>query len=387
VTLLRLDETLIKTNNSLEKMTKEHEELRFSHDVLVQRYDSILIELSRNDDALSCVAQLRMKNAMLERQVELLSHDKLALTEKYDSLSHSHENLLDKHIMLEVAHEVVITNLYSCELHSRACAHLNCISPCANPCCSKESQSLIEQQVLGSQKKWCGNKKQRQLRRRHIAQLSQDIHGRVVKKLEKGKTAASVKLHKKDVPKDEEINMSLEKGKDLINHVVCTDHVFMSSKSNKRRGKRRCFKCKALGHLITSCPYKDKVKGIRRCFGCNNKDHMITSCPLLMNQACAFSKMTLTKENDKQQASCQVERRFCYKCGEQGHLLKVCNKGEVPKQVNLSQSYSLRRPKSYSCARSIMRSPRTSTHAIWVPKAFLDDQYGPIPRWVPNCAN
>jgi hypothetical protein len=57
----------------------------------------------------------------------------------------------------------------------------------------------------------CGNKKQRQLRRRHIAQLSQDIHGRVVKKLDKGKTTASVKLHKKDVPKDGEINMSLEK--------------------------------------------------------------------------------------------------------------------------------------------------------------------------------
>jgi hypothetical protein len=208
-----------------------------------------------------------------------------------------------------------------------------------------------------------------------------------VKKLEKGKTAASVKLHKKNVPKDEEINMILEKGKDLINHVVCTDHVSMSSQSNKRRGKRRCFKCKALGHLIASCPYKDKDEGIRRCFGCNNKDHMITSCPLLMNQACAFSKMTLTKENDKQQASCQVERLFFYKCGEQGHLSKVCNKGEVPKQVNLSQSYSLRRPKSYSCARSIMRSPRTSTHAIWVPKAFLDDQYGPILRWVPNCAN
>jgi hypothetical protein len=138
-TLLRLEETLIKTNNSLEKMTKEHEELRCSHDVLVQRYDSILIEQSSNDDALSCVAQLRMKNAMIERQVELLSHDKLAITEKYDSLSYSHDNLLDRHIMLNVTHEVIIANLNSCEPHSRTCAHLNCISPCANPCCSKES--------------------------------------------------------------------------------------------------------------------------------------------------------------------------------------------------------------------------------------------------------
>jgi hypothetical protein len=41
----------------------------------------------------------------------------------------------------------------------------------------------------------------------------------------------------------------------------------MSSKSKKRRGKRRCFKCKRLGHLIASCSYKDKDEGIRRCFG------------------------------------------------------------------------------------------------------------------------
>jgi hypothetical protein len=188
----------------------------------------------------------------------------------------------------------------------------------------------------------------------------------VVKKHEEGETAARVNLLEKDVPKaiSEEINMRQEKGNDLISHVVYTNNLSMSSKSKKRRGKRRCFKCKALGHLIASCPYNDKDEGAMRCFGCNNKDHMITSCPGMKNQRRAFSKMTLTKENGKQQASCQVERRFCYKCGEQGHLSKVCNKGKVPKQVNLSQSHSLRRPKSYTCARSIMRSPRTSTKAI-----------------------
>ena len=143
-----------------------------------------------------------------------------------------------------------------------------------------------------------------------------------MKKLETGESASSVKLHKKDVPKaiNEEINMNKEKGKNSNSHVVCIDHLSMSSKSKKRRGKRRCFKCKELGHFIVSCPHKDKDEGMRRCFGCNDKDHMITSCPLMKNQGCASSKMTLTKENDKQQASCQVERRFCYKCGEQGHL-------------------------------------------------------------------
>jgi hypothetical protein len=211
----------------------------------------------------------------------------------------------------------------------------------------------------------------------------------VVKKLETGETAASVKLRKKDVPKaiNEEINMNKEKGKNSISHVVCTDHLSMLSKSKKRRGKRRCFKCNELGHLIAFYPYNDKDEGMRRCFGCNGKDHMITSCPLMKNETRALSKMALTKKEDKQQASCQVKRRFGYMCGEHGHLPKVCKKGKVPKQANLSQFYSLRRPESYTCARSAMRSPRTSTTAMWVPKELLDGRYGPISRWVPNCAN
>jgi hypothetical protein len=64
--LLRLEETLTKINNSLEKMTREHEELNFSHDDLVQQYDSVLFEQRNNDDALCCVAQLKIENAMLK---------------------------------------------------------------------------------------------------------------------------------------------------------------------------------------------------------------------------------------------------------------------------------------------------------------------------------
>jgi hypothetical protein len=289
-------------------------------------------------------------------------------------LSSSHNELVDDHIMLDVAHEVVIANLNSCEPHSCTRAHLDNISPCANPCCSKESQFLNEHQAAGSKEKLLinkeSNKKAKQLRRRCIAQPPQDIHGRVVKKLETGETAASVKLHKRDVPKaiNEAINMNKEKGKNSISHVVCTDHLSVSSKSKKRRGKRRCFKCKELGHFIASCPHKDKDEGMRRCFGCNDKDHMITSCPLMKNQ--------------RREPSKDEGMRRCFGCND-----KVCKKGKVPKKVNLSQSYSLRRPKSYTCARSVMRSSRTSTTAIWVPKALLDERYGPISRWVPNCAN
>ena len=103
--------------------------------------------------------------------------------------------------------------------HYCKCAHLDNISPYANPCCSKESQSLIEHQAARSEEKLLinkdRNKKAKQLRRRRIAQPLQVIHGRVVKELETGETAASVKLHKKDVPKaiNEEINMNKEKVK------------------------------------------------------------------------------------------------------------------------------------------------------------------------------
>jgi hypothetical protein len=57
------------------------------------------------------------------------------------------------------------------------------------------------------------------------------------------------------------------------------------------------------------------------------------------------------------------------------------------KQGNSFHSYLLRKPKSYTCARPMLKSPRSSTKAIWVPKALLDDLYGPILRWVPNYAN
>jgi hypothetical protein len=124
----------------------------------------------------------------------------------------------------------------------------------------------------------------RQLRRKCHAQPPQDIHERVVKKLEKEETAASVKLHKKDAPKtiNEAISMNKEKGKDSISHVVCANNSSMSSKHKKGRCKRRCFKCKELDHFIASCPHKDKEERMRRCFRCNNEDRMITSC-LLMN--------------------------------------------------------------------------------------------------------
>jgi hypothetical protein len=47
---------------------------------------------------------------LLKDQVEKLKDENLAFQEKYDMLLCSHENLMDDHIILNIAHEVVIEN-------------------------------------------------------------------------------------------------------------------------------------------------------------------------------------------------------------------------------------------------------------------------------------
>jgi hypothetical protein len=74
--LLKLEKVL-KTNNGLKKMTKEHEGLKCSHDDFVQWYDSVLIEQRNNEDDLSCIAQFKIENAMLKSQVEMLNLENL----------------------------------------------------------------------------------------------------------------------------------------------------------------------------------------------------------------------------------------------------------------------------------------------------------------------
>jgi CCR4-NOT transcriptional regulation complex NOT5 subunit len=111
---------------------------------LVQRYGSILIEHRNNDDALYCIVQLKIENAMLKSQADLLNLGNLALNEKYDMLSCSHDNLVDSHVMLNISHEVVIDSLNSCEPYSCSCVKVDNILSCANPCYSKKGKSLIE---------------------------------------------------------------------------------------------------------------------------------------------------------------------------------------------------------------------------------------------------
>jgi uncharacterized small protein (DUF1192 family) len=136
----------------LEELTKEHEELRCSHVDLVQRFETISIE---QDNSLLCISQLVNRNALLKDQVERLKIENLAFLEKHDMLLCSYENLMDDHVMLNIAHEVVIANLKSQQPHSCTCVQINTILPCANACCSSTSKFSFEPEFPGIKDDTC----------------------------------------------------------------------------------------------------------------------------------------------------------------------------------------------------------------------------------------
>ena len=77
--LHKLEDVLITKIQSLEELTKEHEELKCSHVDLVQRYETISIE---QDNSLLCIAQLVNRNALLKDQVERIKIKKSSLSRK-----------------------------------------------------------------------------------------------------------------------------------------------------------------------------------------------------------------------------------------------------------------------------------------------------------------
>ena len=84
---------------------------------------------------------------MFKNTIERLNIENLALQEKQDMLVCSHNKFMDSHIMLEMAHEVVLTNLKSYQPHICTCTQVETILSCANKCCSQESQSSIELEI------------------------------------------------------------------------------------------------------------------------------------------------------------------------------------------------------------------------------------------------
>jgi hypothetical protein len=324
----RLEDVLSIKMLHFDELTKEHEELKCSHVDLVQRYETISIE---QDNALHCIAQLVNRNTLLKDQVEKLKVENLAFQEKYDMLLCSHEDLMDDHIMLNIAHEVVIENLKSQQPHSCTCIQIKTILPCANACCPSTSKSSFELEFAGTndntyQKLKEENEKLKlsltQLKGKCIAQPSQDNRDHMVKKLETGTIEACTKSLEENV-------------KDL------------RIAKRKEQRKKINISSKSLNHA--------SIKG----------------------------NIQASNKQGKKKSS-KLGKRLCYTCRKRGHQCKDCPIGNIPTSSLSINSHVTRQPKIATCARKVMSLPSANTKDIWVPRSLLTNLDGPIKRWVPK---
>jgi predicted nuclease with TOPRIM domain len=78
-----------------------------------ERYENLSIEHALVKNSSSNVSQLEKENFELKARLDELSSKYNVLQANYVHLKCSHEELVESHIMLEVAHEVVITSVKS----------------------------------------------------------------------------------------------------------------------------------------------------------------------------------------------------------------------------------------------------------------------------------
>jgi uncharacterized small protein (DUF1192 family) len=367
-----------------------------------RQYETISIE---QDNSLYCITQLVNRNALLKDQVERLKIENLAFQEKHNMLLYSHENLMDDHIMLNIAHEVVIENLKSEQPQSCTCIQIETVLPCANACCSSASESSFELEFAGVKDDSCQELKEEnerlrmslpQLKGKCTAQPSQDNSDHMVKKLETGTTEACTKSLEENVKDLRIVKRKEQKKKNTsvksLNHASIQGNIQGNDQVTLRAKKsKKCSECFENGHLIRSCPYI-KENGLiidkddKLCFKYSKKGHLVKSCPHVKQKGIEKKIVTnhiASKKQGKKKSS-RHEDRLCYICQKKGHQCKECPIGNYP-APNLSiNSYVTRQPKTETCARKVMSLPSAGTKDIWVPRSLLTNLDGPIKRWRPK---
>nr|AAM74443.1 Putative nucleic acid binding protein [Oryza sativa Japonica Group] len=345
---------LIKKNEEIMSLTKEHKKLKDFRSSLIMRYKKLESEFACATNSIVCVASLEKQNQELKSQLEEITIKYVDLQERHDELLCSHDNLVDSHAMLEVAHEAIITTVKSYEPH----VQVDLIT-CTNTCCSKENLSPSTTCDLD-----CVGKGEKQMYYGLvcIAQPSQDNREGMVNKLEKGSTVVCTKIHQRDI-------------KSINAHTKGRNQKMIKSSIT-------CFKYKKVGHHVRDCPWKKgnklSKKDIPRikCFKCTEAGHFASRSPCTLDEQCKTSseRQTGNKQTEKQYRS---KSRLCYNCWAKGHIGKNCPKGNIPKP-SLSFDYNLlRNAKNDICATRVICSPHTSPQAIWVPKSLVTNLYGP----------
>jgi hypothetical protein len=315
---------------------------------------------------------------------------------------------MDDHIILNIAHEVVIENLKSQQPHSCTRIQIETILPCVNVCPST-SKSSFELEFAGTKDDTYQKLKEEnerlkmsltQLKGKCIAQPSQDNRDHMVKKLETDTTVACTKSLEENV-KDLRIAKRREQKKKIntssksLNHASIQGNIQgnVQATLHTKRSKK-CSECFKKGHSIRSCPHiKNGLiinKDDKLCFKCSKKGHLIKYCSYLKQKGIVLEKKLLTnhvasKKQGKKKSS-KLEDRLCYICRKKGHQCKDCPMGNYPTSSLSIISHVTRQSKIATCARKVMSLPNANTKNSWVPRSLLTNLNGPIKRWVPKYA-
>lgn len=119
---------------------------------LIKKCKSLDEDYTRAANSFSCVTKLEKTNGELFDKLEKLSSKHVKLQDDHIELLSSHERLEETHAMLKIAHEVMVTMVKSSEpqTHQSTSSHAKIDISCANPCCSRASNSWHEQVLAES---------------------------------------------------------------------------------------------------------------------------------------------------------------------------------------------------------------------------------------------
>jgi hypothetical protein len=347
-----------------------------------------------------------------ELLVEFKKHIRkhMKLQKRHEDLLCSHKELMDSYVLLESAHDVMVTTVKDSQPHTCTCAQSSIDLSCANSYCSQAKPSCDEHVLIETcdsliasengelkrENKMLKMELSRWKGKGHV-QPSQDNRDHMVKKLEKGSTVTCAKLP--------QINLK-------------TSYQKVDNPKTKKKTQVKCFECSTLEHFSSECPNKksDQAKpsrrqrslSQRRCFGCKEKGHNIAICPkeeaskqVCQNQTVRFGKpeylisaknfrtsgqcnkgfkVALDKymgknESTKRQSKNKVSRikhQTCYTCRDKGYLSKDCPKTQIFIYKIVNDNITHLGPKIDTSTIKMISSSCNSPRAIWGTKTLVD---------------
>ncbi|RLM97764.1 hypothetical protein C2845_PM06G27510 [Panicum miliaceum] len=358
---------MLKINKLL---SEELDELKQSHDLLANRYETLAKDYVWAVKLSSRLVPVESSNEVLNDEPEKITSEHMVLQTTHKKLESSHEKVVESYVALDIAHEVAMTSvkLYQPPSHTCTCSHVEIILCCDKPCCSQATQSCVEHVVVKS----CDD---------FIAQENDELKREVEKlQLELTKLKSKVQVQ----PSQDNCGImvkKLKKGSNITTSAPQKGQV----KKRKTQAKEECLiqlKGSNMGHNSYICPMeiKNKTKLIRgqkyisktrTCFSCKKLGHMIATCPIQQSEA-GFDQID-AKVNDETR---RVKRRTCYTCREKGHFgkekeLKIMTTNQVLNKViahELRNGIKPRNPPSSS-----MHSALASKQAKMLKKIVIQE--------------